>query len=40
VISHFEKENFRALIEPDGLQDTDMRLNIIDVFLVTLETVH
>jgi len=30
---HFEKENFRALIEPDGLQDTDMRLNIIDVFL-------
>jgi Fur family ferric uptake transcriptional regulator len=31
--SHFEKENFRSLIEPDGLQDTDMRLNIIDVFL-------
>jgi len=40
--NQFEKENFRALIEPDGLQDTDMRLNIIDVFLdsedhVTLE---
>ena len=33
MTSHFEKENFRALIEPDGLQDTDMRLNIIDVFL-------
>jgi len=31
--SHFEKENFRSLIEPDGLQDTDMRLNIIGVFL-------
>ena len=33
MTSHFEKENFRSLIEPDGLQDTDMRLNIIDVFL-------
>ena len=33
MTSHFEKENFRTLIEPDGLQDTDMRLNIIDVFL-------
>ena len=40
MTSHFEKENFRTLIEPDGLQDTDMRLNIIDVFLVTLDTGH
>ncbi len=31
--SQSEKANFRALIEPDGLQDTEMRLNIIDVFL-------
>jgi hypothetical protein len=36
VTSHFEKENFRALIEPDGLQDTDMRLNI--KVLATLDT--
>ncbi len=32
---HFERSNFRALIETDGLGDTKDRLNIIDVFLST-----
>jgi len=37
--NHFEKENFRSLIENDHLGDTEERLNIIDVFLDTEEHV-
>jgi Fur family ferric uptake transcriptional regulator len=37
--SHFEKANFRALIEGDPVGDTERRLNVIDVFLGTEEHV-
>lgn len=37
--NYFEKTNFRALIESDGLGETDKRLNIIDAFLNTEEHV-
>ena len=31
--SQFEKENFRSLIEDDGIRKIEDRLNIIDTFL-------
>ena len=34
---HFEKANFRSIIEVDGLDKIQERLNIIDVFLSTKE---
>jgi Fur family ferric uptake transcriptional regulator len=37
--SHFEKENFRSLIENDKIGNVEERLNVIDVFLNTEEHV-
>lgn len=37
--NHFEKENFRSLIESDHIGRVDDRLNIIDTFLSTEEHV-
>jgi Fur family ferric uptake transcriptional regulator len=37
--SHFEKENFRSLIESDEIGNVEERLNVIDVFLSTEEHV-
>jgi Fur family ferric uptake transcriptional regulator len=37
--SHFEKENFRTLIESDEIGNVEERLNVIDVFLNTEEHV-
>jgi Fur family ferric uptake transcriptional regulator len=37
--SHFEKENFRSLIESDKIGNVEERLNVIDVFLNTEEHV-
>jgi len=37
--SHFEKENFRSLIESDEIGNVEERLNVIDVFLNTEEHV-
>ena len=36
---HFEKENFRMLIENDGIGQLEERLNVIDTFLSTEEHV-
>jgi len=33
--SHYEKENFRSLIETDEIGNVEERLNVIDVFLST-----
>jgi Fur family ferric uptake transcriptional regulator len=37
--SHYEKENFRSLIETDEIGNVEERLNVIDVFLSTEEHV-
>ena len=37
--SHFEKDNFRSLIESDEIGNAEERLNVIDVFLDTEEHV-
>ena len=37
--NHFEKENFRSLIETDDIGQVEDRLNIIDTFLSTEEHV-
>jgi len=39
VDSHFEKDNFRSLIESDEIGNVEERLNVIDVFLSTEEHV-
>ena len=44
-INHFEKMNFRTLVEEDGYDNTQDRLNIIDVFMgieghITLEELY